>query len=334
MSTFYIGLKMGSNETCIYKQGEGIVLREASLIAMPTNMKIREIKAVGNQAKKLIGKVPESITVYSPISNGVIAYDELCTQMLKCFIKKVFPNKTLGQNIKAILTVPLGITVKQKKQFETTCFKAGIAEVFIIPESFADAIGAGRNIQDEAASMVVNIGSDLTNISIIAGAQIVKGISLNVGGSILNRAIVKQVEDKFDTVISYEQAEQIKTEICSLFDNYSAEIEIFGLNKKTQLSEKIILKSQEFSQIVKHYYKIITDAINSILGEVNPETFNDIAKNGLILCGKGSLIIGFEKFISITTSLSVDTITDSSGISGTSDLIKYPGLLRKIIKNT
>ena len=87
MSNFYIGLKLGSNETCIYKQGEGIVLREATLIAMPTNMKIKEIKAVGNEAKKLIGKVPESITVYSPISNGVIVYEDLCAQMLKICIR-------------------------------------------------------------------------------------------------------------------------------------------------------------------------------------------------------------------------------------------------------
>ena len=103
MSTFYIGINFGSTTTCIYKSGNGIVLKEASLIAMPTNLKIKDVKAIGNDAKRLIGRVPDNISIYSPISNGVIQYEDLAVLMLKGFLRKIFQTRSFGQNIKAIV---------------------------------------------------------------------------------------------------------------------------------------------------------------------------------------------------------------------------------------
>ena len=118
MSTIYLGLKLGSTNTCIYKPGNGIVLNEPSLIAMSSNLKIKDVKAVGLEAKKLIGKTSENISVYSPITNGVVQYQELAVLMLKGFLKKVLPVKSLGQNIKVLLCVPLGLEPAEKKQLE------------------------------------------------------------------------------------------------------------------------------------------------------------------------------------------------------------------------
>ena len=241
MSTFYIGLKLGSTTTCIYKAGNGIVLKEPSLIAMPTNPKIKDVKAIGLDAKKLIGKVSDNITIYSPISNGTIQYEDLAIQMLKGFLKKIFPTKSIGQNIKAILCVPLGLSPQEKKQFEITCFKAGIAEVFIIPDIMCFAIGNGINLQDETANMIVNIGGDTTNIAIVSNFSIIKGYNLAIGGSIINTAIAKYIEETYNIKISNEQAELIKLETCSLIENYNATIEILGINLKTQSKETITI---------------------------------------------------------------------------------------------
>ena len=148
MSTQYIGLKLGSINTTIFKPGNGLVLKEASMIAMPTNPKNKDVYAVGDNAKKIRERLPQNIVVYSPISNGTIQYDDLALLMLKNFIKKVFPNKTFGQNIKAVLCTPLGLSAEEKKAFELTCYKAGIADVCLIPEVPYDINIAARKIEE------------------------------------------------------------------------------------------------------------------------------------------------------------------------------------------
>ena len=334
MSTFYIGLKLGSTTTSIYKAGNGIVLREPSLIAMPTNPKIKDVKAIGLDAKKMIGKVSDNITIYSPISNGVIQYDELAIQMLKGFLKKIFISKGIGQNIKAILCAPLGLSPEEKKQFEITCFKAGIAEVFIVPDIICYAVGNGINLQNEEANIIVNIGGDTTNIAIVSNFSIVKGFNLAIGGSIINVAISKYIEETYNIRVSNEQAELIKLETCSLLENYNASIEILGLNTKTQIKETITISSTELYPIVYHYYSKIAEAILSILQDCDPTIVTDISKNGIYYYGNATAIVGFEKFITKQTSFKANIAeNNTSNILGTGELIKYPQLLKKILKN-
>ena len=282
MSTFYIGISLGSANTCIYKSGNGIVLKEPSLIAMPTNPKIKDVKAIGLEAKKLIGRVSENITIFSPISNGVIQYEELAVLMLKGFLKKIFPSKTFGQNIKAVVTVPLGLSASERKQFEITCFKAGIADVYLVPDVLCFAIGNGINLQGESANLIVDIGGDITNIATISNYSIIKGINLAIGGSIINVAIAKYIKETYDIEIGLEQASYIKHEICSLFDTYNASIEISGLNSKTQLKEKIEIHSDELYPIIDHYYGKISEAIVSIIQSSDPEVISDISQNGCV----------------------------------------------------
>lgn len=334
MSTFYIGLKLGSTTTCIYKSGNGIVLKEPSLIAMPTNLKLKEIKALGHDAKKLIGRTSESVTVYSPIANGVIQYEDLAVLMLKGFLKKIFPNKGFGQNIKAIVCTPLGITPEEKKQFEIVCFKSGIAEVFLVPDILCYAIGGGVNIQDETAKLVVNIGGDNTNIAIISNSQIIKGLNISIGGSLINAAIEKFIEEKYNLSISIEQAEQIKLEVCSLLENYNATIEITGLNKESQVYEQIIISSSELYPLVKLYYSKIARTINSLIQSSEPEIISDILSSGLFFYGNGSNIIGLEHFMTSETTFKINVSNiEKSNILGAGELINQPQLLKKIIRN-
>ena len=335
MSTFYIGIKMGSTTTYIYKAGNGIVLKEPSLIAMPTNMKVKDVKAIGDDAKKLIGRLPNNITIFSPISGGTIQYEELAVLMLKGFLRKVFPNKTLGQNIKAIVTTPVSLSPQEKKVFETTCFKAGIADVFLIPDVLSYAVGNGIDIQNENANLIVNIGGETTNIAVVSNYSIINGFTLSFGGSIISVAIAKYIEETYNFYISTEQAEQLKVEICSLFETYSVSYDITGLNKKTQAKEQLTINATELYPIVKHYYTLIAEAINSMIQSSDPEVISDISKNGIYFYGGGSSIIGLEKFMAEQTTFKINPPdTSRSNILGTGVLIKYPQLLKKILKNT
>ena len=334
MSTQYIGLKIGSNHTTIFKPGNGLVLKEASMIAMPTNPKNKEIYAVGYNAKKIRDRLPQNIVVYSPISNGTIQYDDLALLMLKDFIKRVFPNKSFGQNIKAILCTPLGLSPEERKTFELTCYKAGIADICIIPEVICSAIGTGLNIQCEKANMIVDIGGDTTNIAIISNFNIVSAYNISIGGTIINTAIMKYINETYKLIISNELAEQIKTDICSLIDNYYATMDIDGYNYITNLQERITITSTELFPIIKHYYGKIASIINSIIKESAPQVIEDLSENGINFHGGSSLMIGIDKFFQAQTSFKIKVeVNSSASMIGAGELISHPQILHKLLKN-
>lgn len=333
MSTQYIGLKLGSINTSIFKSGNGLVLKEASLIAMPTNPKNKEIYAVGDNAKKIRDRLPQNIVVYSPISNGLIQYEDLALLMLKSFIKKVFPNKTFAQNIKAILCTPIGLSPEEKKTFELTCYKAGIADVYLVPEVICQAIGTGIDIQNEKANMIVDIGGNVTNIAIISNYNIISAYNVSIGGAIMNSAIIKYINETYKLVISNEQAEQIKIEICSLIDNYFAQIDVDGYNYIKNTKETITITSTELFPIIQHYYGKIATVINSVIKQSDPQVISDLTENGIYFFGESSSMIGLDKFYQKNTSFKV-TVTNNpnANMLGTGELIKYPQLLHKIMK--
>ena len=334
MSTQFIGLKLGSINTTIYKSGNGLVLSESSMIAMPTNPKNKDVFAVGNEAKKLKDRPPQNIIVYSPISNGVIQYDDLALFMLKIFIKKVFPYKSIGQNIKAVLCTPLGLSSEERKSFELTCYRAGIADIYLIPEVICSAIGTGINIQDEKANMLVDIGGDSTNIAIIANTNLISAYNLSIGGAIINTAIIKYINETYNIIISNEQSEQIKLEVCTLIDNYEATIDIDGYNYLTSNQERVTLSSSELFPIIKHYYGKIATVINSIIKQSEPQIIADITENGIYYFGGASSIIGLDKFYQKATSFKSKITTNINAcMSGVGELVSHPQLLHKLIKN-
>ena len=334
MSTSYLGIKLGSTTTYIYKPGNGIVLREASLVAMSSNLKYKDVKAIGNDAKRMIGKTSDGTRIYSPIVNGVVEYEEYATNMLKGFLKKIYPTKKLGHNIKAVLCTPLGITPAEKKSLEIVCFKAGIADVFLVPDIICYALGNGIDIKSETSQLIVNIGGDTTNIAIISNYTIIKGYNFAIGGELINIAIAKYIEETYNLLVSLEQVDRLKLEICSLFENYSATMEIMGINKISQTKEKILITATELYPIVNYYYSKIADAINSIIQESDPNIIEDISNNGIYFYGGATQIVGLERFMSKYTDFKIHFSNISkSNIVGTGELIKYPQLLKRIIKN-
>lgn len=333
MSTHYIGLKLGSTKTSIYKPGNGLVLKEASMIAMPTNPKNKEVYAVGEQAKIIKDRLPQNVIVYSPISNGVIQYKELTELMLKNFLKKIFPTKRFGQNIKAIVCTPIGISPEEKKTLELACYRSGIADVTLIPEIIACAIGSAIDIQSEKACMLVDIGGNVTNIAIMSDSAIINALNISIGGDLINSAIAKYISETYNLVINNEQAENIKIEICALIDTYTATMDIIGLNQLTNTKETITITSTELYPILEHYYGKIATVINSVIKDSDPQVISDITENGIYFFGDSSLIIGFDKFFQKRTSLKSITLSNTnSSMVGTGELIKNPPLLHKLLK--
>lgn len=334
MSTLYLGLKLGSTNTCIYKSGNGIVLKEPSLIAMPVNPRIKEPVAVGQEAKKLIGRKDTNTAIISPICEGVIKYEELAVMMLKDFLNRVLPKKRVRLVVKAVVTTPLGLSADEKKKLEVVCYKAGISDVFLVPDVLCLALGSGIDIAGDSCQMVVNIGGDTTNIAIISHMTVINGISLSVGGNIINVAINKYIEDSYNFAIPFEEAERIKFEICSLYADYSASKEFLGINRKTLDKERLTVTGKELYPIIKNYYGKIADSVNAIVKSASSEAVTDITKNGIYYYGEASLIVGLDKFMTAATGIRARVVEISkANLVGASELINNPQLLKRALKN-
>ena len=297
MSKQLIALKLGSTTTTIYKQGEGLVLKEPSMIAVSGTIKSREIKAIGKEAKKMQGRTGGTATVVSPINAGVITDSDLAAAMLKGFLKKIMPRKLFKPNIKALLCVPLGITVNEKKAFERVCYNAGIADVSLIPSIICSAIGENIPINTSTGKLIVNIGGGCTNIAAFAMNQIITGICASVGGANINMAIEKYILENFGLMISDGTADHIKHEVCSLLENDTASTEVQGISVETKESQSIVVCSKDLYSITTHYYEKVAEAIASVIATCPPDIVADINREGIYVFGSHCQINGLAKFL-------------------------------------
>lgn len=331
MATTIIGLKLGSNISWIYKPNCGMVLCEPTMIAISTSLKNKEVKAVGFDAKKLIGRTPENVSLFSPIVGGLIQYEELTSLLIKEFLNKIFIVKKFNQKIKAVLFVPECLNYEEKKQYESCCYKAGINEVVLVPEVLCYDIGNLNFDQNNHANLYVNIGYDQTNIVIVSNNTIINAYSLSIGSSLINIAIKKYIEDKYFIKIGHGQDNFIREEICSLFENYNASLNINGFNTKTQTKQQITIFSNEFYPILSYYYGKISESIKSILLSSDPIIISDVTNNGINFLGSGSEIAGLELFIMKTIGYMSNIISDKEYEKvGLKKIIDSPTLLKKI----
>jgi len=296
MSKQLIALKLGSTTTTIFKQGEGLVLKEPSMIAVSGYLKSREIKAIGKEAKRMQGRTSGNVSVISPINAGVVTDTELAGAMLKGFLKRIFPRTFIKPNIKAILCVPLGISVDEKKAFEKVCYNAGIADVTLIPAIICSAIGDNLPIHTSAGKLIVNIGGGCTNICAMAMNNIITGINISIGGTNINTAIEQYVLEKYKIFISDGTSEKVKMELGSLLENNTATTEIQGVNVETKESESVLVSSKDIYPIMVHYYDRIAEAINSVISACPPDIAADIARDGAYLYGGHAQFSGITKF--------------------------------------
>lgn len=303
-----IGIDLGTAYVLVYVKGKGIVLREPSVVAVKE--KTKEVIAVGEEARRMLGRTPGSIATIRPLSQGVISDYDATEQMLKYFIHKAIGHRLVKPRIG--VCVPSGVTEVEKKAVEDATRQAGARYVDTIEEPIAAAIGAGIDISRPCGSMIVDIGGGTTDIAVISlGGAVVKK-SLKIAGDEFDDTIIKYMRKKYSLLIGERTAEEIKINVGSVFKReIPAEIEIRGRNLVSGLPKNMVVTSEEIRQALEEPVTSIVDGIRSVLERTPPELASDIADRGIVLTGGGSLIQGLDQLILKETGINAVIADDA-----------------------
>ena len=328
-----MGIDLGTANTLVYIDGKDVVIREPSVVAIETNTK--RVLAVGEEAKRMIGRTPGSIIAIRPLKDGVIADFEITQNMLKYFIKKANNKKSFIQP-RVVICVPSGITEVEKRAVEEAALQAGARDAFLIEEPMAAAIGAGLPVHEPTGSLVVDIGGGTTEVAIISLGGIVTSKSIRVGGDELDEAIVAYIRKEYSLMIGERTAEQIKINIGYASPMTKEEkMSARGRDLVTGLPKTIEISSKEIYQALEEQVNHIIDAIKSTLEKTPPELSADVMELGIMLTGGGALLKGMVDLIKEETRMPVkiaENPLDCVAI-GTGKAIKSINVLKKTLPN-
>ena len=298
-----MGIDLGTANTLVYIKGQGIVVREPSVVAIRDDSK--EVLAVGEEAKRMIGRTPGNIVAIRPMKDGVIADFDVTQSMLSYFIQKAAAKKGVVSPRIAIC-VPFGVTEVEKRAIEEAARTAGAKDAFLIEEPMAAAIGAGLRIEEPEGNMVVDIGGGTSEIAIISLGGIVTAKSIRLGGDELDEAIVNYVKKEYSLMIGERTAEDVKIKIGSAYkEGEEVEMEIRGRDLITGLPKTMQITSGEVRDALRDPVNSIIDGIKSTLEKTPPELASDIMENGIMLTGGGALLRGLDKLVREETGMPV-----------------------------
>jgi len=305
-----IGVDLGTANTLVYVRNKGIVINEPSVVAI--NQKSKEILAIGNEARKMVGRTPAHIVAIRPLVDGVVSDFEVTEQMLKYFIDKVHREKfSLFPRPRVVVGIPYGVTEVERRAVEEAALNAGARQVFLIEEPVAAAIGARLPIQEAAGNMIVDIGGGTTEVAVISLGGIVASRSLRIAGDEMNQDIIDFARDKFNLLLGERTAEEIKLAIGS-----AAELKeklyapMRGRDLVTGLPKEMPINDEQIRLALKRSVQQIVEAIRATMEETPPELVADIMGKGIILCGGGALLRGLDKLVRETTLTSVHIADD------------------------
>ncbi|MEJ6602929.1 MAG: rod shape-determining protein [Verrucomicrobiia bacterium] len=298
-----IGIDLGTANTLVYLKDRGIVLREPSVVALDTMT--RKVRAVGSDAKRMLGRTPGNITAIRPMKDGVIADFDVTEAMLRYFIKKVNSN-SFGVSPRVVIAIPSGITEVEKRAVQDSATHAGARAVHMIQEPMAAAIGVGLPIHEPAANMIVDIGGGTTEIAIISLAGVVFSKSIRVAGDEIDAAIVNYMKRAYNLLIGERTAEEIKLRLGSAYPlEEELTMEVKGRDSVAGLPKTIHVTSQEIREALSDTMAAIVDAVRSALERCPPELSADLVDRGFVLAGGGALIRGIDRLLSDKTGLPV-----------------------------
>ncbi len=300
----YLGIDLGTANTLVHLRGKGIVLREPSVVAI--DEKTKKVLAVGESAKRMIGKTPSNIVAIRPLRDGVIADFDITEKMLRYFIKKAIPNKGFFSAPKVVIGVPSGVTEVEKRAVVEAAISAGAREALLLEEPMAAAIGAGLPVSEPTGSMVVDIGGGTTEIAVISLGGIVTSKSIRVGGDELDESIINYIKREYNLMIGERTAEQIKMMVgCAFPKEEETYMEIRGRNLHNGLPKILEVKSSEVMEAMSKPISQILDGIKATLEHTQPELASDIMLEGIYLTGGGALLDGLDKLIHAETKIKV-----------------------------
>lgn len=305
-----IGIDLGTANTLVYLRGQGIVIREPSVVAI--NQRTKEILAVGEEAKKMVGRTPAHIVAIRPLVDGVISDFEITEQMLKYFFEKIHREKfTLVPRPRVVIGIPHSVTEVERRAVEEGAINAGAREVYLIEEPIAAAIGARLPIQDASGSMIVDIGGGTTEVAVISLGGVVASRSLRIAGDELNEDIIHYARDKFNLLLGERTAEEIKIKVGSAIElKEKIETPMRGRDLVSGLPREIIVNDSQIREATRKSMAQILESIRVTMEETPPELLADIMDRGIVLSGGGALLRGLDRRISIETQTQVHIADD------------------------
>ena len=303
-----IGIDLGTASILVYVKGKGVVLKEPSVVAFDSDT--NKIKAIGEEARLMLGRTPGNIVAVRPLRQGVISDFTVTEKMLEHFIRKAVGKKTFRKP-KIAVCVPSGVTEVEKKAVEDATYQAGAREVFIIEEPIAAAIGAGIDISRPCGNMIVDIGGGTTDIAVISLGGTVVSTSIKIAGDDFDEAIVRFMRKKHNLLIGERTAEDIKIKVGSCYPRSEVDsIDVRGRNLVTGLPKTVTVTSEETEEALKETTSQIVEAVHSVLERTPPELTADIAERGIVLTGGGALLRGLEELLESKTGINTMTAED------------------------
>lgn len=298
-----IGIDLGTANTLVYVKGKGVVLREPSVVAIRKDT--GSILAVGEEAKRMIGRTPGNIVAIRPMKDGVIADFDVTQIMLRHFIAKAYHHRSLFLPL-VVVCVPSGVTEVEKRAVLDATKQAGAKEAFLIEEPMAAAIGAGLPVEEPTGSMIVDVGGGTSEVAVISLGGIVSSRSLRVGGDEMDEAIINYIKKTYNLMIGERTAEEVKIRIGSAFRITDEEhMEIRGRDLVTGLPKVLTISSWEIEAALAEPVSAIMETIKITLERTPPELAADIMEKGIIMSGGGSLLKGLDKLIAEETGMPV-----------------------------
>ena len=303
-----IGIDLGTASILVYIKGKGVVLKEPSVVAFDRDT--NKIKAIGEEARLMIGRTPGNIVAVRPLRQGVISDYTVTEKMIKHFIQKAIGKRTFKKPRIAVC-VPSGVPEVEKKAVEDATWQAGARSVDIIEEPIAAAIGAGIDIAKPCGNMIVDIGGGTTDIAVISLGGAVVSTSIKIAGDDFDEAIVRFMRKKHNLLIGERTAEEIKIKIGCAFPRQEViTMDVRGRNLVTGLPKTITVTSEETEEALREATSQIVEAVHSVLEKTPPELSSDIAERGIVLTGGGALLQGLEELIESKTGINTMTAED------------------------
>lgn len=303
-----IGIDLGTASILVYIRGKGVVLKEPSVVAFDRDT--NKIKAIGEDARLMLGRTPGNIVAVRPLRQGVISNYTVTEKMMKYFIQKAIGRRAFSKPRIAVC-VPSGVTEVEKKAVEDATYQAGAREVSIIEEPIAAAIGAGIDISKPCGNMIVDIGGGTSDIAVISLGGTVVSASIKIAGDDFDEAIVRYMRKKHNLLIGERTAEDIKIKVGSCYHRAESDfMEVRGRNLVTGLPTTVQVSSEETEEALREATSQIVETIHSVLEKTPPELAADIADRGIVLTGGGSLLRGLEDLIYEKTGINTMTAED------------------------
>jgi rod shape-determining protein MreB len=302
-----MAIDLGTANTLVYVKGRGIVLNEPSVVAIKNDHGIKEVLAVGDEAKQMLGRTPGNIEAIRPLRDGVIADFEVAEAMIKYFIRKVH-NRSMLATPQIVICVPSGSTPVERKAIRDSALEAGARRVFLIEEPMAAAIGAGLPVTEPTGSMIVDVGGGTSEVAVLSLGGIVYANSVRVGGDKMDEAIINYIRRNHSLLIGESSSERIKKEIgtaCPPEDGTGKTLQIKGRDLMNGVPKEIVIDQLQVAEALAEPVGAIVEGVKLALEQTPPELAADIVDKGIVLTGGGALLHNLDKVLRNATGLPV-----------------------------